>query len=79
LPAAPGVALDRGTGDGLPRTRSGEGASGHARIGVDANAAVMAGSSRRAARSEALPNARLAVAAAEQPPLELDGVAVAGA
>jgi hypothetical protein len=37
-------------------------------IGVDANAAGMAESSRRAARRGALPNALFAVAAAEHPP-----------
>ena len=37
-------------------------------IGVDANAAGMAESSRRAARGGALPNALFAVAAAEHPP-----------
>jgi hypothetical protein len=44
-------------------------------IGVDASAAAMAGASRRAARRQALPNALFAVAAAEQPPPELHGVA----
>ncbi len=44
-------------------------------IGVDANAAAMAGCSRRAARRQGLANALFAVAAAEQPPLELHGVA----
>jgi 16S rRNA (adenine(1408)-N(1))-methyltransferase len=37
-------------------------------IGVDANAAGMAESSRRAARRGVLPNAPFAVAAAEHPP-----------
>jgi 16S rRNA (adenine(1408)-N(1))-methyltransferase len=37
-------------------------------VGVDANAAAMAESSRRAARRGALPNALFAVAAAEHPP-----------
>lgn len=45
-------------------------------IGVDASAAAMAGSSRRAARPVrrgGLPNAMFAVAAAERPPAELIG------
>jgi len=37
-------------------------------IGMDANAAAMADSSRRAARRRALPNALFVVAAAEHPP-----------
>jgi 16S rRNA (adenine(1408)-N(1))-methyltransferase len=37
-------------------------------VGVDASAAAMAESSRRAARRGALPNALFAVAAAEHPP-----------
>ena len=44
-------------------------------IGVDANAAAMADSSRRAARRKALPNALFAVAAAERPPNVLTGLA----
>jgi len=37
-------------------------------VGLDADAAGMAESSRRAARRNALPNALFAVAAAEHPP-----------
>lgn len=44
-------------------------------IGVDANAAAMAESSRRASRPGALPNALFVVAAAEQPPEALHGLA----
>ncbi len=44
-------------------------------IGVDANAAAMAASSRRAARREALPNALFVLAAAEHPPQVMKGLA----
>jgi 16S rRNA (adenine(1408)-N(1))-methyltransferase len=44
-------------------------------IGVDANAAGMADSSRRASRRDALPNALFVVAAAESPPDALRGLA----
>jgi 16S rRNA (adenine(1408)-N(1))-methyltransferase len=44
-------------------------------IGVDANAAAMAGASRRAHRRDALPNALFVVAAAERPPEALHGIA----
>jgi 16S rRNA (adenine(1408)-N(1))-methyltransferase len=44
-------------------------------IGVDANAAAMADSSRRASRRDALPNALFAVAAAERPPRALHRLA----
>jgi 16S rRNA (adenine(1408)-N(1))-methyltransferase len=70
------VAVDLGTGDGRhvlaaatrePRTLF---------VGVDANAAAMADSSRRASRGRtALPNALFAVAAAERPPEVLHGLA----
>ena len=43
-------------------------------IGLDANAAAMADSSRRATRRRGLPNALFVVAAAEQPPCPLHGL-----
>ncbi|MBI2780653.1 MAG: hypothetical protein HYX55_02500 [Chloroflexi bacterium] len=72
------MTIDVGTGDGRavlavaahdPRTLA---------IGLDANAAAMAESSRRAAgpaRKGGLPNAAFIVAAAEAPPAALGGVA----
>jgi 16S rRNA (adenine(1408)-N(1))-methyltransferase len=72
------LAIDLGTGDGRavlarataePRTLA---------LGIDANAASMIESSRRAARSErrgGRPNALFVVAAAEAPPAELASVA----
>jgi 16S rRNA (adenine(1408)-N(1))-methyltransferase len=70
--------VDLGTGDGravLARTRR-EPAT--LVIGIDASAAAMAESSRRAARPArkgGLPNALFVVAAAERPPQELTGIA----
>ena len=63
------MALDLGTGDGRSVLAAAAARPETLVIGVDANAAAMATSSRRAARRGALPNALFAVAAAEDPPL----------
>jgi 16S rRNA (adenine(1408)-N(1))-methyltransferase len=62
------VAVDLGTGDGRHVLATAAAQPDTLAIGVDANAAAMADSSRRAGRRDALPNALFAVAAAEQPP-----------
>jgi 16S rRNA (adenine(1408)-N(1))-methyltransferase len=62
------VALDLGTGDGRAVLAAAAARPDALVIGVDASAAAMAESSRRAARRGALPNALFAVAAAEHPP-----------
>lgn len=61
------MALDLGTGDGRTVLAAAS-ARPDTLVIVDANAAAMAESSRRAARRGALPNALFAVAAAEHPP-----------
>jgi 16S rRNA (adenine(1408)-N(1))-methyltransferase len=63
------VALDLGTGDGRSVLAVAAARPETLVIGVDATAAAMVASSRRAARRGALPNALFAVAAAEDPPL----------
>jgi 16S rRNA (adenine(1408)-N(1))-methyltransferase len=62
------VALDLGTGDGRHVLAAASARPDTLVIGVDANAAGMAESSRRAARRDAVPNALFAAAAAEHPP-----------
>jgi 16S rRNA (adenine(1408)-N(1))-methyltransferase len=62
------VTLDLGTGDGRYVLAAAAARPDMLVIGLDANAAGMAESSRRAARRGARPNALFAVAAAEHPP-----------
>jgi len=62
------VAIDLGTGDGRFVLAAAAARPETLVIGLDASAAGMAESSRRAARRNALPNAVFAVAAAEHPP-----------
>ena len=62
------MALDLGTGDGRHVLAAASQAPDTLVIGIDANAAAMTESSRRAARRDAVPNALFAVAAAEHPP-----------
>jgi 16S rRNA (adenine(1408)-N(1))-methyltransferase len=70
------VAVDLGTGDGRHVLATAAQEPDTLVIGVDANAAAMADSSRRASRGRtALPNALFAVAAAERPPSALCGLA----
>lgn len=70
------MAVDLGTGDGRHVLTAAARQPGTLFVGVDANAAAMADSSRRAWRGRtALPNALFAVAAAERPPEELHGLA----
>jgi 16S rRNA (adenine(1408)-N(1))-methyltransferase len=72
------VIVDLGTGDGRAVLAAAAREPGSFVLGVDANAASMAESSRRAARSPAkggLPNALFVAAAAESVPTELDGAA----
>jgi 16S rRNA (adenine(1408)-N(1))-methyltransferase len=69
------VAVDLGTGDGRHVLATAAARPDTLAIGVDANAAAMADSSRRAWRRDALPNALFAVAAAEQLPEALHGLA----
>jgi 16S rRNA (adenine(1408)-N(1))-methyltransferase len=70
------VAVDLGTGDGRRVLATAARQPDTLAIGVDANAAAMADSSRRAWRGRAaLPNALFAVAAAERPPEALHGLA----
>jgi 16S rRNA (adenine(1408)-N(1))-methyltransferase len=63
------VALDLGTGDGRAVLAAAAARPDTLVIGIDASAAAMAESSRRATRRGALPNALFAVASAERPPL----------
>ena len=70
------MAVDLGTGDGRQVLALAARQPDTLAIGLDANAAAMAGSSRRAWRGRgALPNALFAVAAAERPPAALDSLA----
>jgi 16S rRNA (adenine(1408)-N(1))-methyltransferase len=70
------VAVDLGTGDGRRVLATAAQQPDTLAVGVDANAAAMADSSRRAWRGRAaLPNALFAVAAAERPPKALHGLA----
>jgi len=69
------VTIDLGTGDGRHVLAAAAARPDTLVIGVDANAAGMAESSRRALRRSALPNALFAVAAAERPPEALRGLA----
>jgi 16S rRNA (adenine(1408)-N(1))-methyltransferase len=70
------VAVDLGTGDGRHVLAVAAAQPDTLAIGVDANAAAMADSSRRAWRGRAaLPNALFAVAGAERPPEALHGLA----
>jgi 16S rRNA (adenine(1408)-N(1))-methyltransferase len=70
------VAVDLGTGDGRHVLAAAARQPDTLVVGVDANADAMADSSRRASRGRtALPNALFAVAAAEQPPEALHGLA----
>nr|WP_280275324.1 hypothetical protein [Nocardia wallacei] len=68
--------IDMGTGDGRAVLAAAAADPDLLVIGIDAHAAGMAESSRRAARSrQGLPNAVFVAAAVENPPPELDGVA----
>jgi 16S rRNA (adenine(1408)-N(1))-methyltransferase len=72
------VTIDAGTGDGRAVLATAAREPATLVLGLDASAAAMTESSRRAARAErkgGLPNARFVVAAAEAPPDELAGVA----
>jgi 16S rRNA (adenine(1408)-N(1))-methyltransferase len=70
------VAVDLGTGDGRHVLAAAAAQPDTLFVGVDANAAAMADSSRRAWRGRAsLPNALFVVAAAEHPPAALHGLA----
>jgi 16S rRNA (adenine(1408)-N(1))-methyltransferase len=70
------VAVDLGTGDGRHVLATAAAQPDTLAIGVDASAAAMAVSSRRASRGRAaLANALFAVAAAERPPEALHGLA----
>jgi 16S rRNA (adenine(1408)-N(1))-methyltransferase len=72
------VTIDAGTGDGRAVLAAATREPATLVLGLDANAASMAESSRRAARPArkgGLPNAGFVVAAAEAPPDELLGVA----
>ena len=69
------MAVDLGTGDGRHVLATAARQPETLAIGIDANAAAMADSSRRAWRRDALPNALFAVAAAEQPPPALHDLA----
>jgi 16S rRNA (adenine(1408)-N(1))-methyltransferase len=72
------VTIDIGTGDGRAVLQAAGGAPATLAIGLDANAASMAESSRRASRAAAkggLPNAIFLLAAAEAIPSELHGIA----
>ncbi len=70
------MAVDLGTGDGRHVLATAAAQPDTLAIGLDASAAAMADSSRRASRGRtALPNALFAVAAAERPPEALHGLA----
>ncbi|WP_425303535.1 hypothetical protein [Nocardia wallacei] len=70
------VRVDLGTGDGRAVLAAAAADPRRLAIGVDANAAGMTDSSRRALRSRGgVPNAVFVVAAAEQLPPGLDGIA----
>jgi 16S rRNA (adenine(1408)-N(1))-methyltransferase len=72
------VTIDAGTGDGRAVLAIATREPTTLALGLDANAAMMAESSRRAARTSrkgGLPNAGFIVAAAEAPPAELMGLA----
>ena len=72
------MTIDIGTGDGRAVLDAAAAAPATLAIGIDANAASMAEASRRAARAPAKggrPNLLFLVAAAEQPPVELAGLA----
>ena len=69
------MVVDVGTGDGRSVLALARHDSSTLAVGIDADAASMADSSRRAARRDALPNALFAVAAAEALPPELSGCA----
>jgi len=72
------VTIDIGTGDGRAVLEAAAAEPASFVIGLDANAAGMAESSRRAARPPAksgLPNALFLLAAADAIPAELDGIA----
>jgi 16S rRNA (adenine(1408)-N(1))-methyltransferase len=72
------VTIDVGTGDGRAVLAAAAAEPATLVLGLDASAAAMAESSRRAARAAArggLPNARFIVAAAESPPPALRGTA----
>ena len=67
--------IDLGTGDGRAALALAEAEPTTLVIGVDADAASMAETSRRAARRAAVPNVLFVVASAEAPPVELLGLA----
>jgi 16S rRNA (adenine(1408)-N(1))-methyltransferase len=69
------VIIDLGTGDGRAALALAEAEPTTLVIGVDADAASMAETSRRAARRAAVPNVLFVVASAEAPPSELLGLA----
>lgn len=72
------MTIDLGAGDGRAVLARAAREPGTLVLGVDAVAAAMSEASRRAARSPTrggLPNARFVVAAAEDPPAELHGLA----
>lgn len=67
--------IDLGTGDGRAALALADAEPTILVIGVDADAASMAETSRRAARRGAVPNLLFVVASAEAPPAELLGLA----
>jgi len=69
------VIIDLGTGDGRAAFALAEAEPTTLVIGVDADAASIAETSRRAARRAAVPNVLFVVASAEAPPSELLGLA----
>jgi 16S rRNA (adenine(1408)-N(1))-methyltransferase len=69
------VIIDLGTGDGRAALALAMAEPTTLVIGVDADAASMAETSRRAARRRAVPNLLFVLASAEAPPSELLGVA----
>jgi 16S rRNA (adenine(1408)-N(1))-methyltransferase len=69
------VIIDLGTGDGRAALALAEAEPTTLILGVDADAASMAETSRRASRRGAVPNLLFVVASAEAPPVELLGLA----
>jgi 16S rRNA (adenine(1408)-N(1))-methyltransferase len=69
------VIIDLGTGDGRAALALAQAEPTTLVIGLDADAASMAETSRRAARRDAVPNLLFVVASAEAPPVELRGLA----
>ena len=76
MPASAGVTIDVGTGDGRAALAMARRDPDRLVIGLDADAASMRTSARRAARrKDGLPNAAFVVAAIESVPADLRGVA----